>query len=410
MDDALRFNERLCLMECNVNRRFGEERNSERVKGGYLTASSGENVYASALEQAEDYICDNAELLAALDIREVALSMLKPLGMGEHNKNFWFAHPTTGEKFVLRVNVASQPFHDDQVAYEFVALEALAKSGRVPRPVYLDNSSAALGKGVLVESFCEGDMLDFDHLRPGDLRCAAQIMADVHAVAVSRDCPLHRPSDPLRGLMEECVERFDVYRRSAFEDSRITSWTRRFLEASQRALDTAPPPRDREHIVNTETLPSHFLIPAASALQAAANDVPSGIFCANPGYFVDWERPIVGEVAQDVAYFVSPTTTFWDMAHDDGTSQHDVVLPSARNVQRSKRPQNRKDGTEASCLSIGRIHGDAGRRGLPSLGRCQRFVELLSGTMRLGALLTSVVHNWQGLLVFRKVCFEGFRA
>ena len=312
MDDALRFNERLCLMECNVNRRFGEERNSERVKGGYLTASSGENVYASALEQAEDYICDNAELLAALDIREVALSMLKPLGMGEHNKNFWFAHPTTGEKFVLRVNVASQPFHDDQVAYEFVALEALAKSGRVPRPVYLDNSSAALGKGVLVESFCEGDMLDFDHLRPGDLRCAAQIMADVHAVAVSRDCPLHRPSDPLRGLMEECVERFDVYRRSAFEDSRITSWTRRFLEASQRALDTAPPPRDREHIVNTETLPSHFLIPAASALQAAANDAPSGVFCANPGYFVDWERPIVGEVAQDVAYFVSPTTTFWD--------------------------------------------------------------------------------------------------
>ena len=221
MDDALRFNERLCLMECNVNRRFGEERNSERVKGGYLTASSGENVYASALEQAEDYICDNAELLAALDIREVALSMLKPLGMGEHNKNFWFAHPTTGEKFVLRVNVASQPFHDDQVAYEFVALEALAKSGRVPRPVYLDNSSAALGKGVLVESFCEGDMLDFDHLRPGDLCCAAQIMADVHAVAVSRDCPLHRPSDPLRGLMEECVERFELYRRSAFEDARI---------------------------------------------------------------------------------------------------------------------------------------------------------------------------------------------
>ena len=166
-------------MECNVNRRFGEERNSERVKGGYLTASSGENVYVSALEQAEDYICDNAELLAALDIREVALSMLKPLGMGEHNKNFWFAHPTTGEKFVLRVNVASQPFHDDQVAYEFVALEALAKSGRVPRPVYLDNSSAALGKGVLVESFCEGDIDLALELHEWNISLGKVLMGDI---------------------------------------------------------------------------------------------------------------------------------------------------------------------------------------------------------------------------------------
>ena len=50
----------------------------------------------------------------------------------------------------------------------------------------------------------------------------------------------------------------------------------------------------------------------AALSHSAANDAPAGVFCANPGYFVDWERPIVGEVAQDVAYFVSPTTTFWD--------------------------------------------------------------------------------------------------
>ena len=326
MDDALRFNERLCLMESNVNSRFGEERSFERIEGGHLTASSWENVYVSALEQAEYYICNNAELLAALDIREGVLPKLKPLGMGEHNQNYWFAHPATGEKFVLRVNVAAQPFHDDQVAYEFAALEALAKSGRVPRPAYLDNSSAALGKGVLVESFCEGDMLDFDHLRPGDLRCAAQIMADVHAADVPCGCSLHKPVDPLRGLMEECVERFEFYRRSAFEDARITVWTSRFLEASQRALETAPPPRDCAHIVNTETLPSHFLIPEVSALQAAANDATSGVFCEKPGYFVDWERPIVGEVAQDVAYFVSPTTTFWDSEYLFPTSGIDSFV------------------------------------------------------------------------------------
>ena len=30
------------------------------------------------------------------------------------------------------------------------------------------------------------------------------------------------------------------------------------------------------------------------------------------GLLFDWEKPLVGEVAQDVAYFLSPTTTIWD--------------------------------------------------------------------------------------------------
>lgn len=270
------------------------------------------------------YVQSNDALKLAVGMCDDADFVLRPLGMGEHNLNYRL--DIEGRIFVLRINVAKQPFHDDQISYEFSALEALAPCGRAPAPVYIDNSSDVLCEGVLVESFCEGDMLDFDHLRPGDLRCAAQIMADVHAVAVSRDCPLHRPSDPLRGLMEECVERFDVYRRSAFEDARITEWTRRFLEASQRAFETAPPPRDCAHIVNTETLPSHFLIPEVSASQAAENDASAGIFCANPGYFVDWERPIVGEVAQDVAYFVSPTTTFWDSEYLFPTSGIDSFV------------------------------------------------------------------------------------
>ncbi|MBO4353156.1 MAG: phosphotransferase, partial [Eggerthellaceae bacterium] len=256
------------------------------------------------------YVQGNDALKLAVGAYDDAVIGLEPLGMGEHNLNYRL--DVRDRSFVLRVNVAKQPFHDDQVSYEFSALEVLVPCGRVPEPVYLDSSSNALGEGVLVESFCEGDMLDFDHLRPGDLRCAAQIMADVHSAAVPHDCLLHRPADPLRDLMSECIERFELYRRSTFEDARITGWARRFIEAAQRALEAAPPPCDCEHIVNTETLPSHFLIPAASASSAAANDTPLGAFCACPGFFVDWERPIVGEVAQDVAYFVSPTTTFWD--------------------------------------------------------------------------------------------------
>ena len=265
------------------------------------------------------------------------------LGVGEHNLNYRFAVPSSGAQFVLRINVASQPFHDDQVAYEFGALKALEPSGRTPAPVYLDNSGSAPGEGALVIGFCEGDMLDFDHLRPGDLRCVAQVMADVHAVPVAAGCTVYRPTDPLVSLFEECLQRFETYRSSAFEDSRITRWVETFIKAAEPMTRTSCRPSDCTHIINTETLPSHFLIPAQFADAAAAGQqgpgaqsdgvavstnaharsaVGSGCetapqshkgrFCDNPGFFVDWERPVIGEVAQDVAYFTAPTTTFWD--------------------------------------------------------------------------------------------------
>jgi len=277
------------------------------------------------VELATDYLRGNAALREALGIGADAVLEPVPLGMGEHNVNYRFVDSVSGRAYVLRINVASQPFHDDQVAYEFAALEALASSRRVPEPLYLDNSPDAPGKGALVIGFCEGEMLDFDHLRDGDLRCAAQIMADVHAVRIdegggaadgtadgSAVVRLYRPADPLRALFEECLQRFEVYRSSAFEDARITKWVRRFIDAAESVVASSCASRDCAHIVNTETLPSHFLIPAASAADAAANGAPSGRFCDQPGFFVDWERPVIGEVAQDVAYFVSPTTTFWD--------------------------------------------------------------------------------------------------
>lgn len=263
------------------------------------------------MEQAAyDYVQRNDALREAVGARTGSSVVLSPLGMGEHNVNYLLA--VDGHRFVLRINVATQPFHANQVAYEFTALEELASSGRTPAPVFLDDSENALGKGVLVESFCEGDLLDFDHLRPGDVRCAAQIMADVHAVPIAAETRLFMPKDPLRELFDECLQRFEVYRTSAYEDVRITKWARRFIAVAEKALGVQAATAGDTHIVNTETLPSHFLIPTASAAEAAANVESGGAFCSNPGYFVDWERPIIGEVAQDVAYFVSPTTTFWD--------------------------------------------------------------------------------------------------
>ena len=271
------------------------------------------------------YLNNNDELRAALGIRPGTTLDARPIGEGEHNQNFKFADPTSGRAFVLRVNVASQPFHDDQVAYEFEALTALQASGCTPEPLFLDNAESAPEKGVLVIGFCEGNELNFDALRPGDLRCAAQMMADVHAVPIPKNCKIFRPRDPLRALFDECLQRFELYRSSAIEDERITTWAERFIAAAEPLTHTARRAEDCTHIVNTETLPSHFLIPERAAAEAAATS-GAGRFCETPGSFIDWERPIIGEVAQDVAYFVSPTTTFWDSDYLFPVSEIDAFV------------------------------------------------------------------------------------
>lgn len=266
----------------------------------------------SELQIAAAYLRENLALRRALGVADDEVLEPRFLGTGEHNRNFRFRVPTSGAEYVLRVVVAPQPFHRDQAAYEFAALQALEPSGRAPKPLFLDNSPEALGEGVLVISFCEGEQLDFDHLRPGDLHCAAQLMADIHAAPVPPTTPLFRPKNPLRTLFEECLQRFGLYHASTFEDARITRWAETFIATAQPLVDEPCPPEDRTHIINSETLPSHFLIPAYAAREAAAQPNQAGRLCVAPGSFVDWERPLIGEVAQDLAYFTSPTTTFWD--------------------------------------------------------------------------------------------------
>lgn len=271
-----------------------------------------ESARNDSLAQAREYLQRNSDLRAAIGVGRGAVLEPRWLGEGEHNLNFRFTNPENGRCYVLRVNVVKQPFHDDQVAYEFAALEQLARSGCTPEPVYLDNTESAPGEGAMVIGFCEGEQLDFDHLRPGDLRCAAQLMADIHTVPISEPCTLFKPADPLRELYDECLQRFETYKASAFEEPRITRWAETFIARAEALVNTPCPAETRNHIVNTETLASHFLIPAASAAEAARAKGDAGRFCAAPGSFIDWERPVVGDVAQDVAYFVSPTTTFWD--------------------------------------------------------------------------------------------------
>ncbi len=256
-------------------------------------------------QRATEYLAKNEELRAQVGAQPQDVLTPHPLGEGEHNVNFRFSVPSKGHDegkeagqqcFVLRVNVLPQPFHTCQVRYEFDALTAVAASGCTPLPIYVDSSRTALGKGVLVETFCPGRVFDLDELQPDDLKRCARILGAIHSVPVPEDCPLHHPTDPLQGLFDECIERFQLYRDSPYEDARITAWVDLFTNLTIQAIQRAQAAPCDPRIVNTETLASHFLLP---------ND-------SETGWFVDWERPLLGDVAQDLAFFLTPTTTFWD--------------------------------------------------------------------------------------------------
>lgn len=268
---------------------------SERKTGSSQTIDQ-----ADALEQAQTYLDANRDLKRSLGLSEDATFTVKPLGMGEHNINYRFRLSGTNDEYVLRVNVTPQPFHNDQVKYEYDALVSLKMSEHTPTPYYVDDSHHTLGKGVLVTSFCKGRQLDFDDLHKGDLSKIAHIMAHVHSVPVCEQSSIRRVQNPLEALFKECKERIEVYLASSVCELRLIGWMERFMKSAAQELNDYSFDPKMACIVNTEPLSSSFLL----------NDAPDNT--DNIGWFLDWERPILGDIAEDIAFFLAPTSTFWE--------------------------------------------------------------------------------------------------
>lgn len=246
----------------------------------------------TAMPDARDvtaYLKDNKALRDALGLTVPSTVDVRMLARGEYNQNFVFRHPQTGRDFLFRVNLGSQMHLEDQISYEARALELLAPSGRTPQVLYVDGSKAFFGRGVLVEEFLPGRPLDYTT----DLAQAAHILADIHSVPVPVGHGLIAPERPLVSMLEECDAMFLRYRGWDGADPqvrrRIEGW---FEQAWEWAHADAPAPR--RHIISTELNSGNFLINEGA-----------------PSYLIDWEKPLVGEVEQDLAHFLVPTTTFW---------------------------------------------------------------------------------------------------
>lgn len=232
---------------------------------------------------------EESHLKEALDIPREEKITLSLLGQGEYNLNYTFIHPLSGKKLVLRINTGSQMHLDNQIEYEYKALKLLESSGRTPKVYYVDNSRRKFPYGVLVMEFLEGRPLIYET----DMQYAAECLADIHSVAVPKECHLISPENPFEAMVAECKEMAAVYLNWEHADEEVKTRICRLLEKAQKIV-----PKETvkgTHIINTELNSGNFLIGG----EGGGN------------YLIDWEKPLLGEVEQDLGHFLAPTTTFW---------------------------------------------------------------------------------------------------
>lgn len=236
----------------------------------------------------QEYI-RSANFLAALELPTDCPLTFTPLGQGEYNTNYRFTHPLTRKELVLRINTGSQMHLDDQIGYEFSALKALENSGRTPKALFCDGSKALLPYGILVMEWLPGRALRYE----SDLKIAAEILADIHALPVDDTSSLLRPGYPLQSIYDECLAMVEHYFRWNGSSAAVRHLLEDMIrEIGQRPLQSMA--SSAPCIVNTELNSGNFLINEYDA-----------------SYLIDWEKPVISEPSQDLGHFLVPTTTFW---------------------------------------------------------------------------------------------------
>lgn len=213
------------------------------------------------------------------------------LAQGEYNINYIFTHPVSGKEFLLRVNCGSQMHLEDQIGYEYHALELLRESGRTPKVFFVDGSCKELEHGVLVMEYLPGVSLDYRK----DMGLAAQCLADIHSVPVSAEDGLLSPENPLKAILNECEEMVKVYMDSPLGDKETKSVIRNLLDRGWERFRRTENLKGYRCCINTELNSTNFLINGEG----------------KENYLIDWEKPLYGDPAQDLGHFLAPTTTFW---------------------------------------------------------------------------------------------------
>jgi aminoglycoside phosphotransferase (APT) family kinase protein len=215
-----------------------------------------------------------------------------PLAQGEYNLNYLIAYDSS--RFVFRVNIGTQINRDDQILYEYQALELLRESGVTPKPIFVDDTRQFFDRGILIMDYIAGEPLNY----PKDMLGVAAVLAKIHQMEVPEEKNhLIREDAPLTLIYNECAGLLQKYFDSELADPEIREYLMNLKDWAEAA-------RSRESyyqqdpwfcIINTEVNSGNFIV-----------ERKQGSI-----YLVDWEMPRWGDPSQDLCHFCSPLTTLW---------------------------------------------------------------------------------------------------
>ncbi len=234
-----------------------------------------------------------------------------PLARGEYNLNYLISD--TGLRLVFRLNMGSQIQREDQILYEYKALELLESCGATPRPYYVDDSRRFFERGILVMEYLPGEALDYRR----DLAAAARLFARVHQHPVPPERNhLIRETAPLSLIHAECAGLLQTYFDSELADPSIRAYLVELIHwadaarSAEKYYQSDPWPC----VVNTEVNSGNFIV-----------NRPRGTL-----HLVDWEMPRWGDPSQDLAHFCSPLTTLWKTELRLGPQERQEFLDAYR--------------------------------------------------------------------------------
>ena len=207
------------------------------------------------------------------------------LAAGEYHENYRVRSGSAD--YVFRINHGTQLGLDDQISYEFAVLEAVAPSGRTPRPYRVCAADDAFPRGAMLMEFIPGGPMDYER----DSGEAAELFADIHRLQPAAG--LLRQEHPIADIVTESLGLLDRH-----TDHPMPALGARLREYAGEvaALGRRVDPElhnEKPCMVNTEVNSGNFI------------RGPDGL------RLVDWEKAVVSSRYQDLGHFLVPTTTLW---------------------------------------------------------------------------------------------------
>ena len=207
------------------------------------------------------------------------------LAAGEYNENYVIE--TATDRMVFRINHGTQLGLEEQMAYEYGVLEAVAPSGVTPAPIRLGRRNARFERGYLLMEFLAGQPMSYERDSMGAAECFARIHALPPSDATAR---LLRQETPVAAILDECEQ---MLLRTPDYDRTTRLAIERYRDAVVCPVADYAFGNDSLCVVNTE--------------------VNSGNFVVSPDAvrLLDWEKAVWSQRYQDLGHFVVATTTLW---------------------------------------------------------------------------------------------------